>query len=210
MDNGSGSSGGGGSSSDSLSSAGTATHKRACAACKFQRRRCMPDCILAPFFPAAEQQRFLNAHRLFGVRNMQKMVQALDPEQRAVAMKTIIFESEVHAIDPVGGCHRLILDLESQLQQHLTELDFVNRKLISYRQQAQAMPAASMPHVVAAPPPPVPNSTCSDLTPLGTAAEDASNLMLYGGDAFPAISDDDLDKFWLEDLLMSPKPTNGG
>ncbi|WOL11704.1 hypothetical protein Cni_G20468 [Canna indica] len=103
--------------SSSLSAAATATHNRpSCAACKFQHRRCMPDCILAPFFPASEQQKFLKAHCLFGVKNMQKQLQALDPEHNAEAMKTMIYEAEVRHIDPVGGCRRIILDLESKLQ----------------------------------------------------------------------------------------------
>ncbi|KAE9467926.1 hypothetical protein C3L33_00163, partial [Rhododendron williamsianum] len=42
----------------------TTTH--ACAACKYQRRKCAPDCVLAPYFPHHRQRQFLNAHKLFG------------------------------------------------------------------------------------------------------------------------------------------------
>ncbi|WOL17785.1 LOB domain-containing protein 22-like [Canna indica] len=183
MENGSGS--GGSTSSDSLSAAGTATHNWACAAYKFQRRRCMPDYVLAPFFLATAQQRFLKAHRLFGIRNMYMMVKVLYLKKRTEVLKTIIYKSEVCAIDPIGGCYNLILDFESQLQQHLTELDFINEKLIACCEQAQAMPAANMPPVITAPPPPVPNSTYSDLTPFGTTSEDANNLNVVRWGCFP-------------------------
>ncbi|RVW52389.1 hypothetical protein CK203_072095 [Vitis vinifera] len=32
---------------------------QACAACKYQRRKCKPECPLAPFFPSHDKERFL-------------------------------------------------------------------------------------------------------------------------------------------------------
>ncbi|WOL08387.1 LOB domain-containing protein 7-like [Canna indica] len=147
---------------DSASS--RAARHRTCAACRFQRRKCKPNCIFAAFFPADKKQIFENAHRLYDVRNMEKMVEHLDPEQRAEAMKTIIYESEVHAADPIGGCRRIIGKLETELQLACAELDHVRRELEASRGRAQAMVGAEMlaPPIGAA----EPEARCFLLTPL--------------------------------------------
>ncbi|XP_008779803.3 LOB domain-containing protein 11-like [Phoenix dactylifera] len=124
------------SSSSTTSNAQPAT--QACAACKYQRRKCNPDCTLAPYFPADQQRQFLNAHRLFGVSNILKIIRHLDPVQRAEAMRSIIFQSNARAHDPVGGCYRIILELERQLERDSAELALVLRQLAICRAQAQA------------------------------------------------------------------------
>lgn len=110
-----------------------ATSPQACAACKYQRRKCNPDCTLAPYFPANQPRQFLNAHRLFGVSNILKIIRNLDPVHRTDAMRSIIFQSNVRAQDPVGGCHRIIRDLEDQIQRDSDELALVRRQLDIYR-----------------------------------------------------------------------------
>ncbi|CAN8269373.1 unnamed protein product [Cochlearia groenlandica] len=47
---------------------------QACAACKYQRRKCASDCILAPYFPHDRHNQFLNAHKLYGVSNITKII----------------------------------------------------------------------------------------------------------------------------------------
>uniref|UniRef100_A0ACD5Y302 Uncharacterized protein n=1 Tax=Avena sativa TaxID=4498 RepID=A0ACD5Y302_AVESA len=81
---------------------------QACAACKYQRRKCNPDCPLARYFPADQQRRFLNAHRLFGVGNIQRTLRETPPELRNDAMRALIYQAEVRAYDPVGGCYRVV------------------------------------------------------------------------------------------------------
>ncbi|XP_010913026.1 uncharacterized protein [Elaeis guineensis] len=122
--------------SSSSSTAQSAT--QACAVCKYQRRKCNPDCTLAPYFPADQQRQFLNAHRLFGVSNILKIIRHVDPVQRAEAMHSIIFQSNARAHDPVGGCYRIILELERQLEHDTAELALVLRQLAICRAQAQA------------------------------------------------------------------------
>ncbi|KAL0330702.1 UNVERIFIED_CONTAM: LOB domain-containing protein 22 [Sesamum angustifolium] len=75
---------------------------QACAACKYQRRRCAPDCPLAPFFPADRVKEFLNAHKLFGVGNIIKILKKVPQHERQNAMRSVIFEANVRARDPVG------------------------------------------------------------------------------------------------------------
>nr|BAK06944.1 predicted protein [Hordeum vulgare subsp. vulgare] len=131
----SGGSGGGGSGSGS----GSGTTNQACAACKYQRRKCNPDCPLAPYFPADQQRRFLNAHRLFGVSNILKTLRRLKPELCEAAMQTLIYQAEMRAMDPVGGCCRMIIDLEHTSELLAAELAALNQHLDLYRQAASGV-----------------------------------------------------------------------
>lgn len=110
---------------------------QACAACKYQRRKCAPDCILAPYFPHDKQRQFLNAHKLFGVSNINKIIKYLDPPLKDQAMRTIIFQSDMRANDPVGGCYKYIQDLQAQIEYCKAELDLVHQQLALFRAQAQ-------------------------------------------------------------------------
>ncbi|KAJ4848086.1 hypothetical protein Tsubulata_026727 [Turnera subulata] len=118
----------------SISRAGNGT-TQACAACKYQRRKCAPDCILAPYFPHDRQRQFLNAHKLFGVSNITKIIKNLNPPEKDEAMRTIIFQSDVRASDPVGGCYRMIRELQRQIEYSKAELDLVLHQLAICRAQ---------------------------------------------------------------------------
>ncbi|XP_055819299.1 LOB domain-containing protein 7-like [Solanum dulcamara] len=108
---------------------------QACAACKYQRRRCTPDCPLAPYFPVERQKDFLNAHKLFGVSNILKVLKNVAPFHRDNAMKALIFEANIRAGDPVGGCYRVILNLHRLINLYQTELQFVYSEI--FRVQAE-------------------------------------------------------------------------
>ncbi|CAL5081133.1 unnamed protein product [Urochloa decumbens] len=129
---------------------GGQNQSQACAACKYQRRKCNPDCPLAPYFPADQQRRFLNAHRLFGVSKIQKTLQRIDPERVPDAMRTLVFQSDARAADPVGGCVAIIENLQKQIARAELELAYVNHQIAIYRQAAAAAdslaggPAADM------------------------------------------------------------------
>ncbi|XP_068652723.1 LOB domain-containing protein 22-like [Aristolochia californica] len=134
------------SSTSSSSRASNGSGTQACAACKYQRRKCTPDCILAPYFPPENQRQFLNAHRLFGVSNILKIIRNLDPIQRSEAMRSIIFQADARARDPVGGCYAMIVDLWRQIQHQSAELDNVMRYLAVYRDQfARAAQGQGLP-----------------------------------------------------------------
>ncbi|KAB1218423.1 LOB domain-containing protein 22 [Morella rubra] len=108
---------------------------QACAACKYQRRKCAPDCILAPFFPHDRQRQFLNAHKLFGVRNITKIIENLNQQDKERAMHTIIYQSDARANDPVGGCYRIIRDLQRLIDYYQAELEIVVHQLDICRAQ---------------------------------------------------------------------------
>ncbi|URE38031.1 hypothetical protein MUK42_16936, partial [Musa troglodytarum] len=160
-----------------------ATATQACAACKYQRRKCNPDCTLAPYFPANQQHKFLNAHRLFGVSNILKIIRNLDPYQHAEAMKTIIYQSDMRALDPVGGCYRIIRDLEYQIERDSNELALVLRQLAVCRAQAAQASVASDLEVH-------PNLLLNTAT-----SEDVDNV-IYGGNIFPTINQQDQQQYY--------------
>lgn len=107
---------------------------QACAACKYQRRRCTSECPLAPYFPPHEQKVFQNAHKLFGVSNILKILKKLDPAQKSDAMKSIIYQANVRDENPVHGCWGKICQLKYQIWQAEEELHAVHSQLDMYRQ----------------------------------------------------------------------------
>ncbi|XP_057457354.1 LOB domain-containing protein 7-like [Lotus japonicus] len=122
----------------------TATNARSCAACTHRRRKCSADCILAPYFPQDRRQQFANAHRLFGVATIIKIIQDLDPITRDDAMTAILYESDARARDPVGGCSRLIMILLSKIAQHQQELNVIRQQL-ALRQMMMPQPQQNHP-----------------------------------------------------------------
>ncbi|CAH9118583.1 unnamed protein product [Cuscuta epithymum] len=107
----------------------------ACAACKHQRKRCSPDCALAPYFPASQPKTFLNVHRLFGIRNVMKTLKQVDEDddKKSDAMKSIIFEAEMRDRFPVLGCVEYIWYLNQCLKEAEDELVQVLAQLRYYQ-----------------------------------------------------------------------------
>ena len=54
---------------------GGSNNPRRCAACKYLRRRCAPDCVLAPYFPASQPRRYADVHAVFGTSNATRVLQ---------------------------------------------------------------------------------------------------------------------------------------
>lgn len=123
----------------SISTSGdTAFVTEDCLACKFQRRRCPADCLFAPYFPHGREQQFKNMRKLFGygMLNVIKLVRTLeDPSKKDIAMRTIIVQSDIRAQDPVGGCYRLIQELQHQIECKQAELDQIYRTIAICRAQ---------------------------------------------------------------------------
>ncbi|XP_042002228.1 LOB domain-containing protein 27-like isoform X2 [Salvia splendens] len=102
----------------------------ACAACKYQRRKCSPACPLAPYFPANQPKMFQNVHRLFGVSNVTKILEKLTNKlDKDDAMRSIIYESDMRERFPVAGCCGVLAHLQQQLIAATKELEYVNAAL---------------------------------------------------------------------------------
>ncbi|XP_072980173.1 LOB domain-containing protein 25-like [Typha angustifolia] len=103
-----------------------------CAACKFLRRKCLPGCIFAPYFPPEEPQKFANVHKIFGASNVTKLLNELLPHQREDAVNSLAYEAEARVKDPVYGCVGAISVLQKQVQWLQKELDAANAELLRY------------------------------------------------------------------------------
>ncbi|CAF1909879.1 hypothetical protein Bca4012_050156 [Brassica carinata] len=100
----------------------------ACAACKYQRKKCTEHCILARYFPQEKQNQFLNAHKLFGVSNITKFIKGVEECQRDIAMNNLIFHANARARDPVWGVCKIMLDLKHQIACTQAELNLVHHQ----------------------------------------------------------------------------------
>ncbi|KAL3685140.1 hypothetical protein R1sor_003162 [Riccia sorocarpa] len=89
----------------------------ACAACKFQRRKCAPECPLAPWFPPDQPKRFSNVHKLFGVANVLKLFRE-NQDKLEDLVKSIVYEADARDRDPINGAFgvlQLLKDREDDL-----------------------------------------------------------------------------------------------
>ncbi|XP_075473426.1 LOB domain-containing protein 24-like [Primulina tabacum] len=109
----------------------------ACAACKYQRRKCPPDCPLAPYFPADKQKDFRNVRKIYGVKNISRTLKELPPDQHQTAVNSIVFEANLRAADPVGGCLRKVRELNQGIRIYNAELNLVRQQLAICRSWVQ-------------------------------------------------------------------------
>ncbi|KAL8140760.1 hypothetical protein V2J09_006781 [Rumex salicifolius] len=119
---------------------------QACAACKYQRRKCTSDCQLAPYFPPDKPKIFLHAHKLFGVSNILKILKQLDPSLKPEAMSSIIYESNVRAKFPELGCVAVMQHYMHQIRHCQEEITRVRSLIELAQSQAQAQQPQIQPN----------------------------------------------------------------
>ncbi|XP_022724350.1 protein LATERAL ORGAN BOUNDARIES-like [Durio zibethinus] len=151
--------------------ASSSSYNSPCAACKFLRRKCMPNCIFAPYFPPEEPQKFANVHKIFGASSVTKLLNVLLPHQREDAVNSLAYEAEARVRDPVYGCVGAISFLQRQVQRLQKELDAANADLIRY---------ACSEITTAFPAPPV-ASSIQPLTPRNRTADFNRSIGYKGG-----------------------------
>ncbi|XP_062188414.1 LOB domain-containing protein 6-like [Phragmites australis] len=113
-----------------------------CAACKFLRRKCLPGCVFAPYFPPEEPQKFANVHKVFGASNVTKLLNELLPHQREDAVSSLAYEAEARVKDPVYGCVGAISLLQRQVHRLQKELDAAHAELLRYACNDMGIPTA--------------------------------------------------------------------
>lgn len=108
-----------------------------CAACKFLRRKCQPDCVFAPYFSPDNPQKFVHVHRVFGASNVTKILNELHPYQREDAANSLAYEADMRLRDPVYGCVGVISILQHRLRQVQQELARTRYELSKYQAAAE-------------------------------------------------------------------------
>ncbi|KAM7277092.1 hypothetical protein ACFE04_018958 [Oxalis oulophora] len=116
-----------------------------CAGCKFLRRKCSADCVLAPYFPPNNPQRFASVHRIFGASNVTKMLRQLPEHLRGDAADCMAFEASLRIADPVYGCVGIISHLQQQIFEVENEIART-RAEIAFQNAQQLVSHASDPN----------------------------------------------------------------
>ncbi|OWM83143.1 hypothetical protein CDL15_Pgr011825 [Punica granatum] len=111
---------------------GRASHHQTCAACRHQRRRCEGDCRLAPYFPLSRYEEYASAHRLFGLGNINKIMNSAAHCERQGAAESILAQGRAWNLDPVHGSTEIIRTLLEEIDRHEKELAVVNQHLEYY------------------------------------------------------------------------------
>ncbi|KAK1263942.1 LOB domain-containing protein 6 [Acorus gramineus] len=110
----------------------SSSYNNPCAACKFLRRKCVPDCMFAPYFPPEHPQKFSCVHRVFGASNVSKILQDLPPHRRGDAANSLVYEAEFRLHDHVYGCVGYVSNLNQNLQQIHHNLILAKNELSLY------------------------------------------------------------------------------
>ena len=103
-----------------------------CAACKIRRQKCTQECVLAPYFPPDQPQKFVNVHKVFGASNVTKLLNELNAANREDAVNSLAYEAEARLRDPVYGCVGLISILQQKLKQVQSDLLAAKKELAAY------------------------------------------------------------------------------
>ncbi|KAH7572133.1 hypothetical protein JRO89_XS04G0208100 [Xanthoceras sorbifolium] len=90
---------------------------------------------MAQYFPASRYSELQNAYRLFGMINIQRMINCVPPKQRKAAAESILIEGNARSNDPVNGCLGIVRDLKSQINLYENEREVVNRQLAFFRER---------------------------------------------------------------------------
>ncbi|MBA0577529.1 hypothetical protein Golob_023900 [Gossypium lobatum] len=110
-----------------------------CAACRYLRRRCPPDCIFSPYFPPNNPQRFASIHRIYGASNVAKLLQQLPLHLRTQAADSLYLEAQYRIEDPVYGCVGLISLLQQQIHDVERQLAMTQAEIAFRARHPQAV-----------------------------------------------------------------------
>ncbi|CAI0554142.1 unnamed protein product [Linum tenue] len=114
-----------------------------CAACKFLRRKCTPECVFAPYFPPDQPAKFASVHRVFGASNVAKLLNEIPAAQRDDAVNSLAYEAEARLNDPVYGCVGFISKLQHRLKQLQLDLHLARQELAKYIGPHALLPTSS-------------------------------------------------------------------
>lgn len=94
-----------------------ASYNYPCGACKYVKRRCLPECIFAPHFSHAEGvDHFVSIHKIFGASKLTKFLSELHPSYHAATVQSILYEAQARLQNPIYGCISEILFLHQQVE----------------------------------------------------------------------------------------------
>ncbi|XP_057835284.1 LOB domain-containing protein 1 [Cryptomeria japonica] len=93
-----------------------------CAACRRQRKKCSEECILAPYFPPNDPDKFTVVQRVYGTNYIVKLLQGLDTEQRGDAINSLVCEASARVKDPIQGTAKMVHELQNKIAELESQL----------------------------------------------------------------------------------------
>lgn len=100
-----------------------------CAICKEKRQKCTKKCVLTPYLPANKPEKYAFLVYVFGIKNLVRIINEIDPSQRQACVYSLCFEAEARIRDPVYGCVGIIRGLQRRLQHLQLSLNISKREL---------------------------------------------------------------------------------
>ncbi|KAL8208022.1 hypothetical protein R6Q57_007434 [Mikania cordata] len=101
-----------------------------CGACKFLRRKCVKNCVFAPYFDSNQgAAHFAAVHRVFGASNASKLILRVPPHRRLDAVVSLCYEALSRVRDPVYGCMADIFNLQQQVDNLQLELSYIRAQI---------------------------------------------------------------------------------
>ncbi|XP_057980531.1 LOB domain-containing protein 1-like [Malania oleifera] len=167
----------------SLAAFGRGMVHQSCAACRMLRKRCDSNCILAPYFPGKEVEKFALVHKVFGASNVIKMIRMVEESKREDAAKAIVYEAMARLRDPVYGITGAIFYLQKTVEELKMQLVSTIARVSELQEQSDRLLGILTRNA---------HQLNHDLIPL------ADDLVLHGGNIF---SSDDTVMGWNWDPL---------
>ncbi|KAH8489659.1 hypothetical protein Peur_058883 [Populus x canadensis] len=106
-----------------------------CAACRMLRRRCDSNCMLAPYFPGDEAEKFFGVHKVFGASNVIRMIQMVEESKKEDAVKAIIYEATSRLRDPVYGSAGTIFHLQRMVEELKMQVESMRAQVVQLQEQ---------------------------------------------------------------------------
>ncbi|GJZ53409.1 LOB domain-containing protein 19-like protein [Tanacetum coccineum] len=102
-----------------------------CGACKFLRRKCVKNCVFAPYFDSNQVgiTHFAAVHKVFGASNASKLLLKVPPHRRLDAVVSLCYEALSRVRDPVYGCVSNIFTLQQQVVNLQAELAYIRSRI---------------------------------------------------------------------------------
>ncbi|TVU41468.1 hypothetical protein EJB05_14987, partial [Eragrostis curvula] len=125
-------------SSDEATSLAEGLSPPPCAGCKHLRRRCVPSCAFAAYFPPEHGDQFAAVHKVFGASNVSKLLAEVAPAELAGAVESLVYEARARLRDPAFGCVSYITVLEHMLKQGMGDLAAARGQLAGHVGSAAA------------------------------------------------------------------------
>ncbi|GLJ33792.1 hypothetical protein SUGI_0679140 [Cryptomeria japonica] len=106
-----------------------------CAACRLQCKKCSEECILAPYFPRDDPDKFTIVQRLYGTSNIVKLLQSLEAKQREDAVKSLVCEASARIKEPIRGSASVVHELQKQIAELESQLESKQEELMNMRSE---------------------------------------------------------------------------